>query len=221
MRSLRYLIIKRFKFLVLLSTSIGLSLILLVIRMKINQSFYLLFLVWNMFLAMIPYTITTGLRLLAKPRPFVLFIAFFIWLLFLPNAPYIVTDLLHLRNANLDLMWLDVLVITSFALNGLILFFLSIREMKCILKKYLNPYVVTTLNTLIFGLTAFGIYLGRFLRYNSWEVLYNPLALIKDIFSILFQPNLNVWVFTLTFSAFLWIFYELMDVLSSGKFKDG
>ncbi len=148
-----------------------------------------------------------------------LLIGFCVWLPFLPNAPYIVTDLLHLNNSNHHLMWLDVLVITSFAFNGLVLFFLSMRDMEQLLKRHLKPSKVSFLFVAIFGLTAFGIYLGRFLRYNSWEILNNPLALFTDMFNIIIQPNIDAWIFTLTFGAFLWVFYGLLKAFSNEEIK--
>jgi len=114
-------------------------------------------------------------------------------------------------------MWLDVLVIVSFAFNGLILFMLSLSDMEKLLKRYLNPKFVSFLMLSIFVLTAFGIYLGRFLRYNSWEILNNPLALFSDIINIIVQPNTEAWIFTLTFGTFLAISYWLLKAFSNAK----
>ncbi|MEZ4791921.1 MAG: DUF1361 domain-containing protein [Gelidibacter sp.] len=209
METLKTLIISRFKILSLLTVSMALSIILLMIRMKLNQSFFFSFLVWNLFLAVIPYAITTYLSTMEKPSKWSLLICFCAWLLFLPNAPYIITDLLHLRMSNQHLMWLDVLVVTSFAYNGLMLFFLSLLDMETILKSFTNDKKRFYLTTCILFLTGFGIYLGRFLRYNSWEILQNPLALFTDIFDIVVHPTLHLqaWVFTLSFGAFLSVGY--------------
>lgn len=215
MENLKGLVLDRFKVLFLLSASMALSLVLLMIRMKLNQSFFLLFLVWNLFLAIIPYAVTTWMISKPKPHKFHVFIGFCIWLPFLPNAPYIVTDLLHLQNSSNHLLWLDVLVITSFAFNGLVMFFLSMRDMEQLLKGYVKSNIVSLLLFVIFGMTAFGIYLGRFLRYNSWEILNNPIALFRDMLHIIFQPNIDAWIFTLTFGAFLWISYKLLTAFSS------
>lgn len=217
METLKTLILNRFKILSILTISMALSIILLMIRMKLQQSFYLLFLVWNLFLAVIPYAITT--RLISKPKPHKinLILSFGVWLLFLPNAPYIVTDLLHLNNSQQHLLWLDVLVIVSFAFNGLVLFMLSLSDMEKLLRLYLKPKLICPTMLSIFGLTAFGIYLGRFLRYNSWELLNNPIALFSDIMHIIFQPNIEAWIFTLTFGAFLAMTYWTLKTFSSSK----
>jgi uncharacterized membrane protein len=192
-----------------------LSIALLLIRIKLHQSMYLSFLVWNLCLAIIPFAITTGLMSSKKTNKLVLFFFFGIWFLFLPNAPYIVTDLMHLTRTDQNFLWLDILMIVSFAFNGLILFFLSLSDMEKLLKPYLKPRVLTLLMLAIFGLNAFGVYLGRFLRYNSWEIINNPLALFSDIFEIIVKPNVEAWVFILTFGSFLAISYWMLKAFSN------
>nr|WP_321230260.1 DUF1361 domain-containing protein [uncultured Psychroserpens sp.] len=217
METIKTLIFNRFKIISLLTISMALSIVLLMIRMKIHQSFYLLFLVWNLFLAIIPFAITTGLTSSKKINKLVLFFFFGIWLLFLPNAPYLVTDLMHLTRTDQSFLWLDILVIMSFAFNGLILFFLSLSDMEKLLKRYLKPNMIMPLMLSIFGLTAFGIYLGRFLRHNSWEIINNPLNIFKDIFNIVFQANIEAWIFTLTFGSFLAVSYWMLKAFSNSK----
>ena len=217
MEAIRTLIFNRFKILSLLTMSMVLSIVLLMIRMKLHHSFYLLFLVWNLFLAIIPYAITTALTSASKVNKFVFLIWFSVWLLFLPNAPYIVTDLLHLMNSKSHLMWLDILVILSFAFNGLILFFLSLSDMEKYLKRFIPKAFIFPSMLCIFGLTAFGIYLGRFLRYNSWEIINEPLMIFSDIFRILFEPNTEAWIFTLTFASFLATTYWMLKAFTVSK----
>jgi len=217
METLKTHLLNKFRILSLLTISMVLSIVLLMIRMKLNQSYYLLFLVWNLFLAIIPYAITTVLISKLEMRRLTLFIAFSVWLLFLPNAPYIVTDLLHLTRTNNHLLWLDILVIMSFAFNGLILFFLSLSDMEKLLKVYVKSKFVFPIMLSIFGLTAFGIYLGRFLRYNSWEIVNNPTGIFSDTFTIIFQPNIEAWIFTLTFASFLAISYWILKAFSNSN----
>lgn len=217
MKTIKTLIFNRFKMISLLTISMALSIVLLFIRIKLHQSFYLLFLVWNLFLAIIPFVITTGLISTKKINKLTLFFFFGIWLLFLPNAPYIVTDLMHLTRSDQQYLWLDILVVMSFAFNGLIVFFLSLSDMEKLLKQYFNPKVLTLIMLSIIILTAFGIYLGRFLRHNSWEIIINPLNILTDIFEIIFQPNIEAWLFTLTFGSFLAISYWMLKGFSNYK----
>lgn len=217
METIKTLIFNRYKIIALLTVSMALSIMLLMIRIKLHQSIYLSFLVWNLFLAIIPFAITTGLTSRNKINKLTLFFFFGIWLLFLPNAPYIVTDLMHLTRTDQRFLWLDILMIMSFAFNGLILFFLSLSDMEKLLKHYLKPKLLTALMLSIFGLTAFGIYLGRFLRHNSWEIINNPLNIFTDIFNIICQPNIEAWIFTVTFGSFLAISYWMLKAFSHNK----
>ncbi len=215
MNNIKQLIFSQFRVLSILTTSVIFSILLLMIRMKLTHSFFYLFLVWNLFLAVIPYAITTYLMSIPKLNKLWLVLCFGVWLLFLPNAPYIVTDLLHLRISDTSFLWLDILVVLSFASSGLLLFFLSILDMKRILKPYINTSKIKFLIFSLFFLNGFGVYLGRFLRYNSWEILSNPKYLFEDIFTILLQPfsNPEAWLFTFLFGLFLslgfWMFQSL------------
>ena len=213
MSTLKKHIIKRFKILSLLTISMTLSMGLLVIRMKLTQSFFLIFLVWNLFLAAIPYAISTFVTSKPKISKPSLILSGSIWLLFLPNAPYIITDLLHLKISSNKLLWFDVLLITSFAYNGLMLFFLTLMDMQKLLLAHIKKSIVSYGFPLIFLLTGFGVYLGRFLRYNSWEILSKPIQLLNDSLNILLTPNLHrgAWLFTFAFAAFLGIGFSLFS----------
>ncbi|XMO87168.1 DUF1361 domain-containing protein [Algibacter sp. AS12] len=175
--------------------------------MKLTYSFFYLFLVWNLFLAVIPFAITTYLVSLPKLNKYVFILWFCIWLLFLPNAPYIITDLLHLKVSTTHLLWLDILVIMAFALTGILLFYLSINDMKTMLLNLTNKKTAKYISSTTIFLSGFGVYLGRFLRYNSWEIISNPKVLFIDILQISIKPfnHQEAWLFTILFGAFLWL----------------
>lgn len=214
METLKSLFLNRFKIHITLFLSLTLSVVLLMVRAKLHQSFYLLFLVWNLFLAVIPFAMTTIMISKPKTNKLTFLVTFMIWLLFLPNAPYMTTDLFHISNSNNPLLWLDVLVILSFAVNGLILFYLSLLDMEKLLLQYIRPKFIAPIVFTVFGLTAFGIYLGRFLRYNSWEIINQPSAIFSDILNIIVQPNTEAWLFTMMFGSFLGITYWLLKSVS-------
>ncbi|MCF7560440.1 DUF1361 domain-containing protein [Sabulilitoribacter multivorans] len=144
---------------------------------------------------------------------------FCVWLLFLPNAPYIITDLLHLKISTNDLLWLDILVINAFALTGLLVFFLSLFDMKTLLNKIMSANRICYFTTFIIFLCGFGVYLGRFLRYNSWEIVSNPTHLSKDVINIIFNPftHKDAWLFTLLFGAFLYVGFIVFKALTKDK----
>lgn len=212
---MKTLLFNRFKIFSLLSISIALSMVLLMVRMKLTHSFFYLFLVWNLFLAVIPFTITTYLVSIPKLNKIGFVVWCSVWLLFLPNAPYIITDLLHLKIGSNHLLWLDVLVVSSFALNGLLMFSLSLLDMETLLNHYLKRKITKFVMIFILFLSGFGVYLGRFLRYNSWEILRHPLNLFNDIFNIILLPNLHLeaWLFTFLFGVFLSIGFWIFKVL--------
>ncbi|WP_178989280.1 DUF1361 domain-containing protein [Winogradskyella schleiferi] len=215
METLKTLVQTRFRTLSLLSVALAFSVILLMLRMKLNKSFFFLFLIWNVFLAIIPYTITMYLSTKPNLSKLKLTFGLMIWLIFLPNAPYIVTDLVHIRIGNDSLLWLDILVILSFALSGLLLFYISILDMQKIVKSKFEKLPIEAISISILFLCGFGVYLGRFLRYNSWEIISQPQLLFLDILNIIIAPfqNYEAWLFTLGFGLFLvvgyWVFRNL------------
>jgi len=188
-----------------LIASTAFSLLLLTVRMLATETIFYAFLVWNLFLAAIPFIITTYLASHQRSSLIKLGFWFSIWLLFLPNAPYIVTDLMHLQWNNHGYLWLDVLVVTSFAWNGLILCFLSLLDMHDILVKHLSKRKAFVSIIVALFLCGFGIYLGRFLRWNSWDIIQHPDLLLKDVVVRFIYPmqHLKTWGVTLGFGGFL------------------
>ena len=215
METLKTWIQTRFRTLALVTVALLFSVILLMVRMKLNKSYFFLYLIWNVFLAIIPYIITMYLN--TKPNLSKIKLTFWslVWLAFLPNAPYIVTDLIHIRIGNDSFLWLDVLVVLSFALSGLLLFFMSIIDMQKLLKSKFKKLPIETISIVIIFLCGFGVYLGRFLRYNSWEIISQPNYLFEDIVTIISSPfqHFEAWLFTLGFGTFLmigfWMFKNL------------
>ncbi|REG90222.1 DUF1361 domain-containing protein [Winogradskyella sediminis] len=215
METIKILIQERFKTLSLITVALLFSSILLMVRMKLNKSYAFLFLIWNVFLAIIPYAITMYLNTTSKLSKLKLGFWFMAWLAFLPNAPYIVTDLIHIRIGNDALLWLDVLVVLSFALSGLLVFYISLLDMQTLVKSIFKTLPIEMMSIAILFLCGFGVYLGRFLRYNSWEIISGSQYLFIDILNIIIMPfqHFEAWLFTFGFSAFLivgfWMFKNL------------
>ncbi|WP_407557644.1 DUF1361 domain-containing protein [Winogradskyella sp. 4-2091] len=215
MNLIKNVIQSQFKTLSLISVALLFSGISLLVRIKLNKSFFYLFLIWNVFLAIIPYAITMYLSTKKNISKVTLGFGFLVWLAFLPNAPYIITDLIHLRTANNTFLWLDILVVLSFALSGLFLFYLSLIDMQNLMSSKFEKLPVKTITTIILFLCGFGVYLGRFLRYNSWEIISGPQILFIDIINIIIAPfqHYEAWLFTIGFGLFLvvgfWMFKNL------------
>ena len=180
-----------------------------------------LFLNWNLFLAFIPWLATTYLRL--KPevqqhkRSLILIVG--CWLLFFPNAPYIITDLFHLRYQSGAPIWFDTILIMSFAWTGLIYGFVSLMDIEHILDSRLKPIPLKIIISLLLFLSAFGIYLGRFLRWNSWDIIREPLSLFYDIGKCIIHPtdHPTTWGVTTLMGILLNMMYWSLKLLKNQK----
>ncbi|WP_029986079.1 DUF1361 domain-containing protein, partial [Pedobacter jeongneungensis] len=151
-----------------------------VTRSLITDTKVFLFLNWNLFLAIIPWAISSLMLIynLNKKLPLVLLIIS--WILFFPNSPYILTDLFHLRLNGTAPIWFDLVLILSFAWTGLMYGLISLTDIDRQLSIYLNQKWVNAIIISFLFLASFGIYLGRYLRWNSWDIIQNPLGLAGD-----------------------------------------
>jgi uncharacterized membrane protein len=190
----------------------GAALFLLMVRLKLTHSFFYLFLAWNLFLAVIPYAISVLLTSRPKTSKFTLGCGLFLWLLFLPNAPYIVTDFIHLQHSEAIISY-DIIMISCFAISGLYFYVISLQKMRQALAPITSEGFRKLLFFVIPFLVGFGIYLGRFLRWNSWDILQQPDALLKDIVSQFLYPKEHVltWIITLGFGFVLLILDLLLE----------
>jgi uncharacterized membrane protein len=138
------------------------------------------------------------------------------WLLFIPNSFYILTDLFHLHNLNAGHQWFDLTMILSFAWNGILFGILSIRRMEMLLKETKGKWIAGLIICVVMWLNAFGIYIGRFLRFNSWDVLTNPFSLFGEIFDIVVNPYdyRYVWAMVFCFGFFMIILYYTIKKLN-------
>lgn len=186
------------------------SVFLVVARVYISQSIGLAFMVWNLFLAWLPY-LFSFLIIKYRERWKQLVFSIF-WLLFLPNAPYMITDLLHLhlRSVVSIPLWFDVLLLFTFSFLGLLLFFFSVKKVHRHLEYSMQKIKAWIIIYAVFFLTGFGIYLGRFLRWNSWDLFTRPYALFADMSQLVLLPfhHPNTWAFTIGISGFLIIVYK-------------
>ena len=172
-----------------LATSVALSLLLVMGRVLMTGRLMFLFLVWNLFLAVVPFALSTMLGTARGPlRARLLVPVGAAWLLFFPNAPYILTDLFHLERRVGVPYWYDLALILSCAWNGLMLAYASLADMQGLVQRRLGTGTGWAFATVALLLSSFGIYLGRYLRFNSWDVLTNPLTLFYDIVNRILHP---------------------------------
>ena len=173
-------------------------------------------LIWNLGLAWIPYVFASIAYVVSWSRKLIYLIVpicTFIWLIFFPNAPYILTDFQHLStNANNAPLWYDVLMLVWFAWTGLLLGLVSLHFMQQIVTRAFGRIPGWLFTIFVTALSSIGIFLGRFYRWNSWDLLGDPVPIAHDIWSWLRHPfaNLRVYGFTLLFTLlFLFVYLAI------------
>jgi uncharacterized membrane protein len=192
----------------LVSISVGFTLVLLTIRCLYTGTITYFFYPWNLFLGILP-VFFSGLLLKEKTFNYKSIVWLGLWLLFLPNAPYLLTDIFHFEERLPVPTWFDLMLVISGAWNGILFCMISLFRVEKFLKAYVNPRIVNVLMFLLLIPCGYGIYIGRYLRYNSWDIVTNPKGLIKASTHHIHHPlqSLDVWLFTLVFAAFLSIIY--------------
>lgn len=182
-------------------------------RIMVSHSWFFTFLNWNLFLAAIPY-IVSRFALHQSTSKKTLFCILFVWLLFFPNAPYILTDLFHLRNSTSMPLWYDLIMILSFAWTGLLFGFLSLWDIEKLLSLHLRKSMVRIISISMLFLSSFGIYLGRYLRWNSWDIVSRPLHLLSDIQDRFLSPldHPRTWGVTIFMGLFLVFLHFSIDL---------
>ncbi len=206
-----------------LAVSVFACFALIKLRVIISGQQYFLFLVWNLFLAFIPYAISTFTAYFSHRSKnwWLLAGSVSLWLLFFPNAPYILTDLFHLRHREGAPLWFDLLLILSFAWTGLILGYVSLADIQEVVSRTYNKVIGWLFAVGALMLSGFGIYLGRFERWNSWDIVSNPKGLVKDILLPILNPmgNMRVWGISAAFAIFLIMGY--FTIKQMGKLAAG
>jgi uncharacterized membrane protein len=169
----------------------GLSLALLASRFYLAKSVDYRFLIWNLLLAWIPYGCAVWALWLERRcigSIWRLFIPAFLWLIFLPNAPYIVTDFVHLNKVQQLTLWYDIGLLTAFAWSGCFLGVISLQIMQHVVSVRFGRWISWVFVLIVAGLTGMGVYLGRFLRFNSWDLFTQPGKVLEHLFEVISNP---------------------------------
>ena len=147
-------------------------------------------LIWNLFLAWIPFLLAVavydGWRRRRSGGSLVAVGA--LWLLFFPNAPYIVTDFVHLEHNADAPYWYDAVTVSAFAWTGLLLGFASLFLMQTVVRQWRGVVSGWIFAGVALALGSLGIYLGRFLRLNSWDALEHPSVLPRIAHAVARDP---------------------------------
>ena len=190
--------------------------LLIGIRSIYSGSVKYLFLVWNIFLASVQLLISASFKSMHKRSGWKQIMLFACWLIFFPNALYIVTDLLHLDQESNVPRWFDVLLLFSSSVLGLAMAYLSLFRVEDYLLKVFKQKQVDGIIGAILFFGSFGVYLGRFLRWNSWDIIRNPFGLMSSVIQRFIFPfsHTRTWGITILFGILFYLIYLFMKKLS-------
>ena len=147
------------------------------------------FLVWNLFLAWIPMMFAVGFALVRQR--FWLIPRGLGWLAFLPNSPYLVTDLIHLGESGTE-MWRHVLQYGFAAWTGIILGVVSLLLVHRRIEREVGTFAGWICVVLSVGLCAIGLVIGRFQRWNSWDLVTRPDDVVAATWEWIRQPLAHI-----------------------------
>ncbi|MFC5403979.1 DUF1361 domain-containing protein [Cohnella soli] len=215
-------------FYVLAATSV-LCTFLIVVRADRVEEMRYQFLLWNLFLAWLPLVFSmtaVAYARLIKGRTALaagLVILGIGWLLLFPNAPYLTTDLIHLifngdyrfYNREEDLLvWYDLVLFVLFSWCGLLLGYQSAKHFYSLIARSAGELAGWIFVIATSYLGGFGVYLGRVVRLNSWDVVFSPFRLIEGVLEGI---NRKAFIFTLLFGTMILIVYVSLDLIGGGR----
>jgi uncharacterized membrane protein len=185
------------------------------------------YLIWNLFLAWIPFALAVFVydRWRRRGAGMTLFALGGLWLLFFPNAPYIATDFVHLHRVSLVPYWYDAVAFAAFAWMGVMLGFASLYLMQTVVRQWRGSVAGWIFALVAIGLGSLGIYLGRFLRLNSWDALEHPSVLPRILHAVARDPFAYqeaiavtlLFTFALAFAYFLLYSFAALSLELDGE----
>jgi uncharacterized membrane protein len=159
------------------------------VRVAETGDTYYRFLIWNLVLAWVPLVLAVGTFATLPGLPGASVVLGIGWLLFFPNAPYVLTDFIHVgEHSRAAPLWYDALMISSFASTSLLLGLASLYLIHTVVTRYVGAAWAWLGVVLVLFLASFGVYLGRFVRFNSWDALVRPAHVAHVIASRMENP---------------------------------
>ena len=199
---------------VLLNLACAVCIGLVLARVAYSDSGRHLGLIWNLFLAWIPFMLAYFAHAVSWRRATLLLIMpliAFLWLIFFPNAPYMLTDLQDLaRRASDAPLWYDVIIVGWSSWTGMLLGVISLYLMQDIIVRSFGRTAGWVFVFVISALSSFGIYIGRFVRLNSWDILQDPAETAQEVLGIIVDPSMRLAAFTLLYTFFFLFIFLLL-----------
>jgi uncharacterized membrane protein len=198
----------------LLNTACAMCIFLVLARVAYSETEYRLDLIWNLFLAWIPFILSYFAHSISW-RPFWLYLVIpiiaVLWLLFFPNAPYMLTDLQDLaRRATGAPLWYDVIIVVWCSWTAMLLGVVSLYLMQDIVQRTFGRLIGWSFVFAISALSSFGIYIGRFVHLNSWDILQDPAETAMEIVGIIIDPSRRLAAFLVSYTVFFLFVYLLL-----------
>lgn len=199
---------------VLLNMACLVCILLVAARVAYSDSTRHTGLIWNLFLAWIPFTLAYFAHAVSWRRIWLYLIiplVAFLWLIFYPNAPYMLTDLQDLaRGTSGAPLWYDVLIVVWCSWTGMLLGVISLYLMQDIILRTFGRVAGWVFVFMISGLSSFGIYIGRFVRLNSWDILQDPAETTMEILGLAIDPSMRLAAFTFLYTSFFLFIFLLL-----------
>lgn len=182
------------------------SMALFLVGAVTNRSLQFGYLVWNLFLAWLPLVLVALLLRSLRSQQWSAWLPMLLtlfWLLLLPNSFYMVSDFIHIQDVQRHNLLYDVVMFTAFIFTAALVGFCSLYMVQSELRKRMSLRLSGLMVATILFLCSFAIYLGRDLRWNSWDVLVNPAGILFDVSDHLIHPFQHGDMFTTTISFFV------------------
>ena len=199
---------------VLLNTACLACILLVVARIAYSDSRGNTGLIWNLFLAWIPFVLAYAAHAISWRRSWLYLIipvVAFLWLIFFPNAPYMLTDLQDLaRGYRGAPLWYDVIVVGWCSWTGMLLGVISLYLMQDIISRTFGRVAGWVFVFAISALSSFAMYIGRFVRLNSWDILQNPAETTMEILGLVIDPTMRLAAFTILYTLFFLFVFLLL-----------
>lgn len=177
-----------------------------------NSRYY--FLTWNMFLAIVPIVLSFWLRKRLNNSSWLAWknlLLTSLWLMFLPNSFYLVTDLVHLHQTYEVSVYFDAVLLMSFIINGFITGFMSLYLVHVELARRIKRRDAHLIIAFVLFTVSFAIFLGRFMRWNSWDVFLHPAGVLFDVSNQFIDPvSPSAFVTTASFFVLLTSAYAVV-----------
>lgn len=199
---------------VLLNIACAVCVGLVLARVAYSESERHLGLIWNLFLAWIPFILAYFAHAVSWRRAslyLLMPLIAFLWLIFFPNAPYMLTDLQDLsRRASDAPLWYDVIIVGWSSWTGMLLGVISLYLMQDIIVRNFGHAAGWIFVFVVSALSSFGVYVGRFVRLNSWDILQNPGETAQEVLGIIVDPSMRLAAFTLLYTFFFLFIFLLL-----------